>query len=103
MSVFIQNACSVVDIAQRVRLNDHFFFSLLFLQAVFRLPLPFSTPIFAHGALHTGSASERFTPLEVLYKCLNTKNYWSNQPQGTLFICLGLVTSSFPSGLPDSF
>ena len=37
---------------------------LLFFEAVFRLPLPFSTPFFSHGALHTDSASERFTPLE---------------------------------------
>ena len=42
---------------------------------VFRLPLPFSKPIFSRGALHTGSASERFTPLEALYKCLNTIEY----------------------------
>jgi len=29
----------------------------------------------SHGTLHTGSTSERFTPLEVLYKCLNTIQY----------------------------
>src|SRR6218665_205781 len=46
---------------------DHFF-----LQAVFHLPLPFPNPIFSHGALQTGSSSERFTQLEALCKCLNT-------------------------------
>jgi len=48
-------------------------YSLLFFLAVFHLNLSLSKPIFSHGALHTGSASERFTPLEALYKSLNTK------------------------------
>src|SRR6218665_1413142 len=47
-------------------------YTLLFFHTVFRLPLPLSKPIFSHGALHTGSASERLTQLEALYKCLNT-------------------------------
>jgi len=36
------------------------------------------TYFFSHGALHTGSASERFTPLEALYKYLNTIQYNHN-------------------------
>jgi len=46
--------------------------ALLSFQAVFRHPLPFSKPIFYHKTLHTGSTSEQLTPLEALYKCLNT-------------------------------
>src|SRR6218665_2765808 len=42
------------------------------------LPLSFSKPSFSHGALHTGSASEWFTPLEALYKYLNTIQYNHN-------------------------
>ena len=47
-------------------------YALIFYQAVLRLPLHFSKPISSQGTLHTGSASERLTPLEALHKCLNT-------------------------------
>jgi len=50
-------------------------YALLFFKAVFRLSLPFPKPIFSQRALHTDSVSERFTPLEALYKCLNTIQY----------------------------
>ena len=46
--------------------------SLPFFKAVFHLPLPFLKLIFSYRALHTGSASARFTPLETLYTCLST-------------------------------
>jgi len=47
-------------------------FALQFHQAVSRLPLPSSKPNSSHGALHTGSSSERFTLLEALFKSFNT-------------------------------
>src|SRR6218665_1070305 len=53
----------------------NFLYALLSFQEVFRLPLPLSKHSFSHGALHTGSASEWFTPLEAQYKCLNTIQY----------------------------
>jgi len=56
-------------------------YALLFFQAGSGLPLPHSKPIYSHGDLHTGSASERFTPLEEFYKCLNTIQYNGSQSE----------------------
>src|SRR6218665_601646 len=61
---------------------------LLFFEAVFRLPLPFSTPFFSHGALHTDSASERFTPLEALHKMFKYNTIQNSTMQTIQYITI---------------
>lgn len=48
---------------------------LLLFQAISLIPVFLSKRISSHGALRTGSASERLTPTEELYKCFNTTQY----------------------------
>ena len=53
----------------------HLFGMHFFLSGSLRLPLLLSKSISCRGALQAGNASERLTPLEALYKCLNTIQY----------------------------
>src|SRR6218665_2806715 len=78
-NLFFSHGASKKPIFFSWGLKKTYFFSWGLKKTYFFLMRPQKNLFFSHRALHMGSASERFTPLESLYKCLNTIQYISNR------------------------